>query len=177
MLQVDEAGRPVVGANLAIDAGDTNYLNQAMYPTDVEGNPRAINGLKMDIGCYEADWKARYGRDLGGRVAVSDASPAVYESESRTVMLYDSNGFSCRLANPRGRYAPQTVSFRVVGEGSLSLSINDGEAQTFVDTGAVQKVDIVSTQPSTKFDFSFSGAGSAELISCVMNDGTIMYLR
>ena len=177
MLQVDEAGRPIIGANLAIDAGDTNYLNLATYPTDLEGNPRAVNGSKMDIGCYEVDWKDRYGADLGPRATVTSASPAVCETAQRTVALYDGTELSFNLANPGGRNMIRRLSFRVNGAGTLSMSVDGGEPLVFADTGAVQTYEFRNTDLSTAFSLSFAGAGSAEIIEACRTSGAVLLFR
>ena len=177
MLQVDEAGRPVIGANLAIDAGDTRYLDLAAYPTDIDGNPRAVNGLTMDIGCYEADWKDRYGADLGSKVTVTSASPAVCETAQRTVALYDGTELSFNLANPGGRNMIRRLSFRVSGAGTLSMSVDGGEPLVFADTGAVQTYEFRNTALSTAFNLSFAGAGSAEIIEACRTSGAVLSFR
>ena len=177
MLQADERGCPIIGANLAIDAGDTNYLNLATYPTDIDGNPRTVNGLKMDVGCYEVDWKVRYGADLGSRVTVTDASLAVCETAQRTVALYDGTEVALTLANPSGRNSRRRISFRVNGEGSLSMSVDGGEPLVFTDTGAVQTYEFRNTATSTAFDFSFAGTGSAELLEGAMTVGSVLSFR
>ena len=177
MLQVDEDGRPIIGANLAIDAGDTNYLNLATYPTDLEGNPRVVNGLRMDIGCYEVDWKDRYGADLGPRATVTSASPAVCETAQRTVALYDGTELSFNLANPGGRNMIRRLSFRVSGAGTLSMSVDGGEPLVFSDTGAVQTYEFRNTDLLTAFNLSFAGAGSAEIIEASRTSGAVLLFR
>ena len=177
MLQLDDAGRPVIGANLAIDAGDTNYLDLAAYPTDLYGDPRAVNGLMMDIGCCEADWKGRYGADLGPKVTVTNAAPAVCETAQRAVALYDGTEVALTLANPSGRNLRRRISFRVNGEGSLSMSVDGGEPLVFTDTGAVQTYEFRNTATSTAFDFSFAGTGSAELLEGAMTVGSVLSFR
>ena len=175
-LQTDADGVPVIGANLAIDAGDTNWLNLAEFPVDIAGRPRAVNGARMDIGCHEVDWKPRYGEDLGPRVTVTDATPAVCETAERTVELTDGTALSFAISNPKGLKARQQVQLRVSGAGVLTLSIG-GETRTFTDTGAVQTCEFVSTAASTALDFSFAGPGSAELVSAIFNAGTAMFFR
>jgi hypothetical protein len=36
-----------------IDAGDTGFVNNYYYPTDLDGNPRISPGRPVDMGCYE----------------------------------------------------------------------------------------------------------------------------
>lgn len=69
---------PVIGVNPAVDAADkTAYNEQALGAFDVNGNLRFVNGLKLDIGAVEADWKDVYAKKLGSRVAVTAVDPEV----------------------------------------------------------------------------------------------------
>jgi hypothetical protein len=175
-LQVDEKGVPIPGKNLAIDAGDIRYIDPLYSATDLAGNPRAVNGSRMDIGCYEADWKNRYADDLGSRLSVSEASPAVYETQSRTVAMVDGTQVTIDLAKLGTRVARQTVAFKVVGDGVLTL-IFDGNTYTYTDTGAVQMFVSNSNAAMRQFKFSFVGAGTAELINCSNNIGMSFVIR
>ena len=177
MLQADDAGRPVIGANLAVDAGDAAYLDLEEYATDLDGNPRAVNGLKMDIGCYEADWKGRYAEDLGSRVSVSNASPAVCETVTRSVALVDGTALAFSMRNQGGRTAVQTVTFRVNGAGTLTLDTGDGEPLAFTDTGAEQTYQLKTADAAKLYTFAFAGEGSAELIGGASVIGSAFILR
>ena len=173
----NSAGCPVAGVNPAVDAADPAYLDLSEYPTDIDGNPRAVNGLRLDIGCHEADWKKRYGEDLGPKVAVSAASPAVCETASRSVALSDGTEVELSLANIRKSQTSQRISFRVNGEGVLSMSVDGGEALTFTDTGEVQKYEFSNSAASTSFAFSFAGSGSAELLTGEIDTGFTFTIR
>ena len=175
-LQVDENGVPIPGKNVAIDAGDIQYVDPLYSATDLAGNPRAVNGLRMDIGCYEADWKNRYASSLGSRLSVSEASPAVYETDSRTVALVDDTKVTIDLIGSGTRVARQSVSFKVVGAGVLTLKI-DGETHEFADTGAVQTFVSNSKAALRKFEFSFAGTGRAELVNCSSGVGMSFVIR
>ncbi|MBR3820493.1 MAG: hypothetical protein IKJ37_02605 [Kiritimatiellae bacterium] len=175
-LQADENGVPIVGKNVAIDAGDIRYVDPLYSNTDLAGNPRAMNGSRMDIGCYEADWKGRYAADLGARLSVSKASPAVYETDSRTVALVDNTEVTLDFRNASARTARQSVAFKVIGEGVLTLIV-DGETHTFTDSGAVQMFVSNTKEALRKFEFSFAGTGRAELINCTNGIGMSFVIR
>jgi hypothetical protein len=175
-LQADENGVPIVGKNIAIDAGDIRYVDPLYSNTDLAGNPRAVNGSRMDIGCYEADWKERYAADLGARLSVSKASPAVYETDSHTVALVDNTEVTLDFKNSSARTARQSVAFKVIGEGVLTLIV-DGETHTFTDSGAVQMFMSNTKEALRKFEFSFAGTGRAELINCTNGIGMSFVIR
>ena len=177
-LAVDTNGVPVPGANLALDHGVTNYLNLVLCDdTDCAGNPRRVNGERMDVGCYEADWKARYSADLNARrAAVTAASPSVWETETRSVQLTDGSQLALDFLNPRGRHGPQIVTFRVTGGGTLELRLPGGETRSYSASQDVQNYTFRSTGTQT-LNFSFAGAGSAEILACQRDDGTIVVFR
>jgi hypothetical protein len=175
-LQADENGVPIPGKNVAIDAADMRYVDPLYSATDLAGNPRAVNGLRMDIGCYEADWKNRYASDLGSRLSVSEASPAVYETDSRTVALVDDTKVTIDLTGSGTRIARQSIAFNVFGEGVLTLKV-DGETHEFTDTGALQMFVSNSKAALRRFEFSFAGAGRAELINCSSSVGMSLVIR
>ena len=76
-LQVDENYTPAIGANRAVDAANASYATEELGTVDVHGNPRKVNGARLDVGAVEADWKGEYSRVLGSRVCVTEASPEV----------------------------------------------------------------------------------------------------
>ena len=53
------------------------YSTEGLGAVDVYGNPRKVNGARLDVGAVEADWKGEYSRVLGSRVCVTEASPEV----------------------------------------------------------------------------------------------------
>jgi hypothetical protein len=81
-LQVDGNYSPVIGANLAVDAANALYSTEGLGAVDVYGNPRRVNGRRLDAGAVEVDWKAEYSRRLGRRVNVTAASPEVLSDDS-----------------------------------------------------------------------------------------------
>ena len=175
-LQADENGVPLIGHNDAIDMGDARYLDARFASSDMDGNPRAVNGARMDIGCYEADWKARYSGDLGSRLSVSEASPAVYETDGRAVALVDGCKVAIDMSGDGVRVPRQTVSFRVYGDGVLTLAV-DGETLSFADTGSVQTYQVRSASELRRFEFSFAGTGRAELLSAANCLGMSLVIR
>lgn len=179
-LQIDENGVPVIGANVAVDYGVTNYLDLALCgDTDCAGRPRRVNGERLDVGAYEADWLGRYGEDLGSAhlVAVSAASNAVVESAERMVRLVDGTGVTVEMHNSSGRPSPQTIRLRVTGAGTLSMTADGTPERVFTDNGGEQEYTFRSTAAMREFCFTFTGAGSAELIACSREAGTFLIFR
>lgn len=76
-LVVDENYTPVIGANIAVDTGKAALISEGLGAFDLYGNPRKVNGARLDVGAVEADWKGEYSRVLGSRVCVTEASPEV----------------------------------------------------------------------------------------------------
>ena len=176
-LQADENGVPIPGKNIAIDQGDMQYVDPLYADTDLAGNPRAVNGSRMDIGCYEADWKGRYASNLGSRLSVVEASPAVYETESRTVALVDGTKVTLDLRGISGRTVRQVVSFKVTGEGVLTLKVNGVEYNYYTENGTVQTFMNSTAAASTEYAFSFAGTGTAELLNCSNGIGMSLVIR
>ena len=176
-LQADENGVPIIGKNIAIDQGDMQYVDPLYSATDLAGNPRAVNGSRMDIGCYEADWKGRYASNLGSRLSVVEASPAVYETESRTVALVDGTKVTLDLGGISGRTVRQAVSFKVTGEGVLTLKVNGVEYNYYTENGTVQTFMNSTAAASTEYAFSFAGTGTAELLNCSNGIGMSLVIR
>lgn len=77
-LAVTEGYTPVIGANAAIDAANAESYDAALWgETDVYGNPRRVNGRRLDVGAVEADWKETYTKRIGRRFTVTAADPEV----------------------------------------------------------------------------------------------------
>jgi hypothetical protein len=113
---------------------------------------------------------------LGSRLSVSEASPAVYETDSRTVALVDDTKVTIDLTGSGTRVARQSIAFNVIGKGVLTLKV-DGETHEFTDTGALQMFVSNSKAALRRFEFSFAGAGRAELINCSSSVGMSLVIR
>jgi hypothetical protein len=82
--------------------------------------------------------------------------------------MVDGTQVTIDMAKLGTRVARQTVAFKVVGDGVLTLIV-DGNTYTYTDTGAVQMFVSNSNAAMRQFKFSFVGAGTAELINCSNN--------
>ena len=124
-LTVEGDGVPVVGANAAVDAADEQQRQLVCGQTDAAGNPRVANA-KMDIGCYEADWRPRYSKDLASRrLTVTEASSEVYEGATTNSLVIPSGTVVLDWENAKGvQSGKSSFKARVTGNGTLAVTLN-----------------------------------------------------
>lgn len=137
LAQLDADGVPIPGLNPACDRGNLALWQAAMRngsstksdDTDAAGNPRVANAA-MDIGCYEADWKARYSADIGKRRCLDvTAAPALaHEESNREVFLPEGTISGTLHATADFDYK---FPVRLTGNGTLTVTI-DGVATDYV---------------------------------------------
>ena len=123
-LAFDENGCPEIGGNCCIDAGIHDVLN-ALPETDAQGGQRVYNG-RLDIGAFEADWRGRYGRDIGSRMDVLSVSPSVFEQADGTVRILEEASLTGVLSGRGDKPYFADISIRVVS-GSAKLTMGDSE--------------------------------------------------
>ena len=117
---------PVAGANKAVDAADASLVTNLHSKTDLRGFQRVMNG-RLDIGAYEADWRAIYAATL-----FPNANLFAVESASRDIALVDgavtitSGKLEATWRNSTGKDVLYTMPVRVVGSGELTVML-DGE--------------------------------------------------
>ena len=153
-------GAPSVDAGVAVaEEGET----------DLAGDPRVLNGA-IDVGCYEADWKPQYAKDLGGRsVTVTQASPNVREVDGK-VVLTDGTTIAADLSATGGAV---TIGFTVT-DGTLTLTRN---GQTLGEYTSGQSLSLARIADLESYAFSYAGTGSATLSCCKVQLGMIMIMR
>ena len=110
--------------NCCIDAGIHDVLN-ALPETDAQGGQRVYNG-RLDIGAFEADWRGRYGRDIGSRMDVLSVSPSVFEQADGTVRMLEEASLTGVLSGRGDKPYFADISIRVVS-GSAKLTMGDSE--------------------------------------------------
>ena len=117
---------PVAGANDAVDKADESLATNIYSKTDLRGFQRVMNG-RLDIGAYEADWRAIYAATL-----FPNANLFAVESASRDIALVDgavtitSGKLEATWRNSTGKDVLYTMPVRVVGSGELTVML-DGE--------------------------------------------------
>lgn len=141
-LEMDDDGRPVIGRNVAIDKGSAavyESFRSEIGETDALGTPRVMNGA-IDVGALEADWRPRYGKDVGARFAVEAATPGVVESDAGKVVIAAGEALSGTWPVRAGRSVPRLMSFTVAEGGSATVTV-DGVSTTYAAGAHEQRFD------------------------------------
>lgn len=159
MLAVDDEYAPVIGANLAIDAANGAISSAALGDSDVYGNPRKVNGLRLDAGAVEADWKAVYSQALGRRVNVIEASGDVlWEKETQGVIL--PAGATLEATFGREGSAGERIEVKASVASSGTLVVEALGESRILGEGSSQKLAVKSVADNTRFAFASTGASS-----------------
>ena len=178
---LDEDGHPAIGSSVAIDAGDaTIYDADLLGDFDCEGKPRFVNGLKLDVGAFEVDWKARYSKVLGGRgVEVTDADPAA-EERGDGVFLPDGT-LALDWVAGTGRGKRYQFDASVSGTGTLTVLLNGEPYRSYTAASGAVSEAIVSDAASFSLEFAYTpGAnddGGATLSHFQDFAGTMLIFR
>lgn len=162
----DENGVPKSVQAPSVDVG---YANDVQGETDVSGNPRVLNGA-IDIGCYEADWKGQYAKDLGGRRATVTAATVNVRDVDGKVVLADGAGLALELA---AKECTVKIEFTVT-DGTLTV-MRGGEV--FGTYTAGQTLSLNDTADLESFAFSYEGTGNATLACCRAQPGVMLLVR
>lgn len=160
----DEEGRPIIGENDAVDAGDAS-LTEARFVSDADltGVQRVYNGAQ-DIGAFEADWRETYARALksGGSLSVSAASPSVTRASARSVGLKDGSSLKATWSGAAAAPAVLNVKATLTGDGVLTVLVNGTAVRTLEAAGInFAKIDVASA--TDEIAFTFAGTGTADL--------------
>jgi hypothetical protein len=175
-VEVDGELRPVIGANVAVDAAIPELLAEANGDFDLTGMRRVMNG-RRDIGALEADWRDIYTTDIARtrRFTVVDVSSNVVESASGTVTVNPGQWMAAQWAGTEGRQMRRQVSFRVVS-GILTVTVN-GEQFEFEASESVQTLTFVNSLALNELTFVCSDTACAELLSASRIMGTVVSIR
>ena len=151
---LDAEGRPAWGSAL-IDAGDTAaYAAAGGGSVDYAGGQRIYNG-KIDIGCYEYDWRPRYTALLGAStVTVTAASPET-EATADGVLVKDG---ALELAWTPAAQASDKRRFlcEVTGTGELSMAQGDVQYGTVTAADGRQEVSVGPEQIAERMTLSYA---------------------
>ena len=152
---LDEDGRPSIGSSVAIDAGDaTIYDADLLGDFDCEKKPRFVNGLKLDVGAFEADWKARYSKVLGRGVEVTDADPAAEERGDGVFLPDGTLALNWASGGRRGKRYQFDVS--VSGTGTLTVLLNGEPYRSYTAASGAVSDAIVSDAASFTLEFAYT---------------------
>ena len=172
-LAVDDEGRPLVGANVAIDRGDrTAYPADVLGDADLTGFQRVMNAA-LDIGALEADWRAVYSKAAGVRHgSCLSASENVTTNAAGTVTL--SNGDQIAFAvtpKAKGQYG---LSAELTGAGALAISANDVDLEPLTSSGSVE---FASSGATDVLRLSYAGEGTSSFLLAEPRAGMLLLFR
>ena len=170
-LLLDENLRPVIGKNAAIDQAVGPVADVPDPDLDTLGGQRVYNGAR-DCGALEADWRGRYGRDIGRCFSVQSASTEVTEGTGDVVRVPEGATLAGSLQSKGGRPYDVQLSFAVssggtarfaigaaetvFGEGPHEIRIQVGATPTTVDIVATSgNVDVLSAKSLLGFVLTF----------------------
>lgn len=181
-LSLDEkTGMPVIGQNVGIDMANPEYFpTDILDGTDILGGQRVYNGA-IDIGAVEADWRGRYGRDLGRGVGVTRADPGVIDNGGSGVLV--TNGvLAATWANPSGgRDVRHTFNATVTGNGTLTVLLDGEVFATLTSAAGAQTLAFSSAAAERNLEFSYvpgeGDVGGALLTSFKRENGFCLIYR
>ena len=155
-LSLDEnTGMPVIGQNAGIDMANSAYFPADILDgTDILGGQRVYNGA-MDIGAVEADWRSRYGRDLGGGVDVTRADPCVVENGGGVLVT---NGVLCATWTniATGRNVRHSFSSTVTGNGTLTILLDGDVFAMLTAMDGTKELSFMSTASEKSLEFAYA---------------------
>ena len=162
-LVFDANYRPVVGANVCVDAALAEFC--VSTAKDAFGTPRLMNGAR-DIGGVEADWRPRYAKDIGPGVAVPAVDGAATEVAGPAVRLpATAEGTALTVTLTKAKAYDLEV---VVAEGAtLTMTKGDDVVATFTAADGVQSRKYVPAVAGETLVFTVTGeSGHADILGC-----------
>ena len=175
---LDAAGVPQAGS-AAIDAGDMSLTPAALGDTDLAGVQRVYNG-KIDIGCFEFDWRPKYAAILGKGLAVTAASPEVY-AVGESAVAVPGGSLEVEWANANGSRREFSGLMNVTGTGTLTAARGDEAFAALTSADGEQAFKFFSSDPLEKLSFAYapgeSDTGAALLSAFGASQGLTIILR
>ena len=169
-LSVDDDGRPVIGANLAVDAADET-ASENIGKTDLSGAQRVYNGSR-DAGALEADWRGVYGEDIRRRVVtVLEAGENVVETVAKKVRIPSGESLAAEFDGYSRKYV---LVAKMVGEGTFKVTV-DG-VESVYSAGDIEH-PIVLAEGGSFVDMVCEGGGYAEIVAVRGTGGMNLIVR
>lgn len=166
---------PVIGVNAAVDAANADGYDAATWgEMDVHGNPRRVNGRRLDVGAVEADWKAAYSAKLGRYVTVTAADPEV-ELVADGVSL--PAGASLAATFGFAGHANNTYVLKAAVAGNACAVTRDGEPAVALKAGVSETWYKVGATGLSEFAFTSDALGATLLSSLQPGAGSLFILR
>ena len=166
---------PVIGANAAVDAANADGYDAATWgEMDVHGNPRRVNGRRLDVGAVEADWKATYTKAIGRRFKVTAADPDVELVDGGVSIPA---GASLAATVGRAGRANGAYVLTATVNGEVCAVTQDGEAVSALANGVNEVRYETGATGQTELVFTTDAFGSTVLASIKSDSGTLFILR
>ena len=182
-LKLDAEGRPVIGCNAAVDSANAEYYGMDEYgDKDLSGAMRVMNG-KLDAGALEADWRNVYADSIsdGSRAfSVVSASQNVVGAVGSSVKLHPGERLETVWKKQGNRLATYTTTFRVTGNGTLTVTV-DGKDYTCTSDDGDVTLKVLSKASLLDIAFAYVGGksdtGFAEILSSERDIGLSIVIR
>ena len=182
-LKLDAEGRPVIGHNAAVDSANAEYYGMDEYgDKDLSGAMRIMNG-KLDAGALEADWRDVYADSISGgsrAFSVVSASQNVVGAVGSPVKLHPGQRLETAWKKQGDRLATYTTTFRVTGNGTLTVTV-DGKAYTYTSDDGDVTLKVLSKANLLDIAFAYVGGksdtGFAEILSSERDIGLSIVIR
>lgn len=178
-LEMDDSGAPVIGRSMAVDAGDVSFCPDGFAEGfDLAGNQRVWNAA-IDVGAFEADWRARFARDIRPRgLEVTMATPTVRETAARDVRLTAGDRLEVTVRGTVGTKTANNLKVRLNGGGMLTVLLN-GEPTWTVETDGEQVLRFENDLGENTLAFSFAGTDGAcaDLVEMTREKGFVFVVR
>ena len=150
-------GTPKFGATAAIDAGDASLNTNVLGNVDLRGFQRVMNG-RMDIGCFEADWRGNYEQALaGGRsgFAVTAADPQVVLEDGSPLTVRDGT-LAAEWTNTSGKPRLYGCGVAVTGTGTRAVTLNGEPFATVVAADGAQRLEFKNATALNSLEFTYT---------------------
>jgi hypothetical protein len=178
-IAVDTNYCPTLGTSVLVDAANEDYTDISKFGgKDALGGQRVYNGV-IDVGAVEADWRAKYAADISkrGELTVTNASPEVVESETKSVCIYPGASVAGRFI-PNGQTRRGEITAKVVGTGTLTVKADGAVVGTVTGPAGVTPVGFQLSGISGALEFSYAGEdGYAELLTIISKSSFVILLR
>lgn len=155
--QFEADGTPKFGANVCIDAGDASLNTNVLGNVDLRGFQRVMNG-RMDIGCFEADWRGNYAQALaGGRsgFAVTSADEQVVLEEGSPLVVKDGT-LAAEWTNTSGKPRLYGCGVSVTGAGTLAVTLNGEPLATVAAADGAQHLEFKNALALNSLEFTYT---------------------
>ena len=176
---LNDFGIPLAGSP-AVDAGD-NALASAELTAGCDGaGVRRVLNAVIDLGAYEYDWGAPWGRAIGGgrRLAIVDMPSSAAIVGNRLVFV---DGAVKMIWNRGGAGDMYSYRVNVTGSGALAVVVDGETVGTFTALDGARELRFSSNLPAHALSFTYvpgaDDVGGAEMYGFVHVSGIQIIVR